>query len=208
MTKSNGSTKTELKPRRTSTTHARKSSESHSSNTEFPTTHKRTSAWVGELSSQADSLEQAAYRVVCAQPLVTAGVAVGVGFIANLIWQQYSQPTTKGRRATKHVSTGILAKNISSSLSRYESEFNSLALGEFDEMRNGLGRLVVDDLERHPFETLATAVGIGFGLANFDRRHFKQAGLKIFKIAALNMTAHLTNGTNENQSTTGGSLYV
>ncbi len=173
--------------------------------------------WIGDIGARSDSLEQAVHELIVARPLVTAAVAVGTGVVANLLWRKYGHAATAGGRSgkstRKHVSTGTLSKNISSSLSRMESEFNSLAFGQFDEMRDGLSRLVVDDLKRRPFETLATAVGIGFGLANFDRRHLKQAGLKMLKLAAVRALDSSgvrsdSKSLNQPESKTGGTLYV
>lgn len=178
---------------------------------------KLLSPWIDEISSQSDSLEQAVHAVILARPLVTTAVAVSAGVIANLVWQQYGQSSPSRKRsakgARKRVSSGTLSHNISSSLSRMESEFDSLAFGQFDEMRDGLTRLVADDLKRRPFETLANAVGIGFGLASFDRRHLKRAGLKLLKLAAVRALdssgSRAENPSlNKPESKTGGTLYV
>ncbi len=194
-----------------------------------------TPEWISEFEGHADSLESSLRQTILARPVVSAAVALGVGWVGSMIYQKLNTPssatgsktgsgkrTAKGSGKSSRHSKGTLSSNLSTSLSRAQSEFDSLAMGSLEDVRGGITRLVSQDLQQHPFETLATAVSVGFGLGHLDRRHLQQAGVKVLKLLAMralegndsgiaprrNMRTDDSSRALTQSQSNGGTLYV
>jgi ElaB/YqjD/DUF883 family membrane-anchored ribosome-binding protein len=147
--------------------------------------------WIESFSAPVSTAERRVQSVLTEQPLMTVGIALGAGLAGGLILKkkfadgnQTGSPDGMGDVAS-FVSAGFLTQGLSATLGRFQDEMDRLKVDSIADVKEGFLETVKQDLSEKPFETIATAVGIGFGLANLDLTQFKRGALRVVKLLAV-----------------------
>jgi ElaB/YqjD/DUF883 family membrane-anchored ribosome-binding protein len=147
--------------------------------------------WIESFSTPVSTAERRVHSILTEQPLVTVGVALGAGLIGGMVLKKkFAEGNETGTESgmsdvANFVSAGFLTQGISATLGRFQDEMDRLKVDSIADVKDGFLEGVKQDLSEKPFETIATAVGIGFGLANLDLTQFKRGALRVVKLLAV-----------------------
>jgi ElaB/YqjD/DUF883 family membrane-anchored ribosome-binding protein len=146
--------------------------------------------WIESFSAPVSTAERRVQSVLTEQPLMTVGIALGAGLAGALILKKKFAASETGSEngmsdMASVVSAGFLTQGLSTTLNRFQDEMDRLKFDSIADVKEGFLQTVKQDLSEKPFETIATAVGIGFGLANLDLNQFKRGALRVVKLLAV-----------------------
>lgn len=145
--------------------------------------------WISEMHNQATSLENSVESFIRERPMVSAGVALGLGVGAFFLLRNLSSQETPMGASINPVrsdkSSGFLSQNLVSSLTKIQKEFDKLATDGIGGVRQGVTDLVSKDMESQPIQTLATVVGLGFAAGNLNVDQIKSGAIRIAKLLAV-----------------------
>jgi ElaB/YqjD/DUF883 family membrane-anchored ribosome-binding protein len=150
-----------------------------------------TADWIEGFSAPVSQAERRVHSLLTEQPFATVGVALVAGLAGGLVLKKkFAEGNETGSESgmgdiANFVSAGFLTQGISATLGRFQDEMDRLKVDSIADVKEGFLEGVRQDLSEKPFETIATAVGIGFGLANLDLTQFKRGALRVVKLLAV-----------------------
>ena len=77
------------------------------------------------------------------------------------------------------------SQKIHESLEEVAKQANCLATEDFASVGRGFAEMMAQKISSQPYETLVTALGIGFGLGALDFSHVKQGVIRVGKLIAM-----------------------
>lgn len=95
-------------------------------------------------------------------------------------------------------------KNIGSFLEKIKDEIDHLANEDLGTVGKGLFHFFEEELNENPYQTLATAVGIGFGLGSLKKDDIKSGALHLGRLIAM----RALSGMDTKKISTGGNHAV
>lgn len=150
--------------------------------------------WVDSFITPITRAERDIESFLTKEPLATIGIALGVGLVGGLLFKKYHPASFAPSRVKKSRSSssalsdtaslafaGFLTRGLTGMVSRVENELASLRSGGVAEMKESLTHMITDDLTERPFETIATVVGAGFGIANLETSQVRDGAIRMAK---------------------------
>lgn len=131
--------------------------------------------WTRTLGESASNLERGLGKIIRERPLVAVGGAVALGWASFFLTRRKRfAPSRRGRSA--------LADTLAPTFARFRGGF--ARAGGADSPRQNFVSLVESELEERPWQTLAAAAALGFGLGNVDRDSVKRGVLRVARLVA------------------------
>ena len=157
---------------------------------------RNTPNFMENFSAPVTKAEREVQNFLTEKPLATVAIALGVGLIGGFLFKKYRQSSETSDVSGGSNSTaldtgaslafaGFLTKGLSGAISRVESEFGAFREGGLSDVRDSLTEMVTTELSERPFETIATAIGAGFGIANLEAAQMKNGAIRIAKTLAV-----------------------
>jgi ElaB/YqjD/DUF883 family membrane-anchored ribosome-binding protein len=82
-------------------------------------------------------------------------------------------------------------QGVTDVLEELRAQVNQLSTEDFTQVKDNVIGMLQKRLEDRPYQTLAALVGIGFGVAHFNRTHVLHAAVRIGKLVALKAISNL-----------------
>ena len=174
------------------------SGQKNNSSTALATKAKSAPNFMESFSAPVKNVEHEVENFLTQKPLATVAIALAVGLVGGFIFKKYrnaeSASNSEGGESSKSMAldtgaslafAGFLTKGLSTAISRVESEFGAFRGGGIADVKESLTQIITDELAEKPFETIATAIGAGFGIANLETTQMKNGAIRIAKTLAV-----------------------
>ena len=76
-------------------------------------------------------------------------------------------------------------------LNDLRKEVNRLSTDDISSVMHSIGKVLEEKISADPYRTLATALGIGFGLTALNRSHLKHGAIRIGKLVAVKAISNM-----------------
>lgn len=83
---------------------------------------------------------------------------------------------------------------LGDTLQELRKEVNQLATEDLSAVAQSLGAYLEKKVAQDPYQTLALAAGLGFGLHGLERDHLKRAAIRVGKLVAMKAISDLEDG--------------
>ena len=154
-------------------------------------TRNANSNWVRTFAASADALEEKIALVLSERPAMALGCAVGLGIAGYLLLKKLPRPAHPARGGKKGStrsanSTGILSAGLVPALTRFQSEFDKIAIDGIAGVKENVVEMISNDFSERPLQTLGVAISLGYGLGGLQTEDLKRGALRFAKLLAVN----------------------
>jgi hypothetical protein len=150
--------------------------------------------WIQNFGTPVAGFEHKIQEFITSKPLATAAIAIGAGLAGAAILKKVGDKQGSSFAGFEAGGAGgFLTKGLSDTLHRFEDQVGRLSTRGVPDVKDGLIRMVSDDLSSKPFESIATMVGLGYGLAHLDVQSLKRGAFRVAKLLAMRSLDEMGN---------------